>query len=61
MNILKASIANTFAEIKRRGSQKTEKPKVNSFMAKPMKEKEPEVNDAIRLTLAIREAFGNDK
>mgnify|MGYP003124771919 CR=1 FL=1 len=60
MNVLKASIANTYSEIQRMGSQKTKQPKVNSFMAKPMKEKEPEVNDSVRLTLAVREAFGND-
>lgn len=60
MNVLKASIANTYSEIERISSQKIKQPKATSFMAKPMKEKEPEVNDSVRLTLAVRKAFGND-
>jgi len=59
MNVLRNSIINTYKEVNRMGNKKTTEPKVNSFMSKPPKE-DNTVNDSVRLTLAIREAFGND-
>ena len=56
------AIMNTYKQIDRIEKNKKEitKPMSNSLISKPVKDKNTEFSDSIRLTLAVRKAFNNE-